>query len=337
MATTAHSTIGTAASPEFPDPNSTLFLSLEEPSHSWGCAAPRSWRCVEPSAQQTIQEAVARATQIGRKRQFQLGARVKADKSEANADRMLAATLAAGECLMVHTASFWERWCVRLKDGSEVRFSETTGNRLIKRDLIKRHPREKPTSTAAITCYVPKRTLISVQQSDQEPIKKEATPLPMVNPTSLPSSKPPRQQQAAGWETEPETKSARLKTGRGSRTSVPTKWHMERALREDQLFLTSLGSSWESFPPTFRYPLLERAHEIEELLARTVSQAQKDRCETHRKRRRVALRHPGMDLAALGVPDPITRIADAATPGLSHRLTSPRPNLVEPVRGEALT
>jgi hypothetical protein len=70
-------------------------------------------------------------------------------------DQMLSAVQAAGECLNVPAAPFASRWRVRLADGQELHFSEPTGNRLLLRKLIDRHPAEKPGSLAPTIRYVP--------------------------------------------------------------------------------------------------------------------------------------------------------------------------------------
>jgi hypothetical protein len=54
---------------------------------------------------------------------------------------MLAAIQAAGGALMILNGSF-EAWVVLLKDGTPLRFTHATGNRLVVLRQIKRHPRD---------------------------------------------------------------------------------------------------------------------------------------------------------------------------------------------------
>jgi hypothetical protein len=54
--------------------------------------------------------------------------------------RMLAAIQETGGALMILRASFEASWVVLLKDGTPLRFTHATGNRLVVKRLIRRHP-----------------------------------------------------------------------------------------------------------------------------------------------------------------------------------------------------
>lgn len=70
-------------------------------------------------------------------------------------ERMLAATLLAGECLNDMKAPFGERWRVPMENGAEMTFSEPTGNRLMMRGLIARHPAERADDPKPVIRFVP--------------------------------------------------------------------------------------------------------------------------------------------------------------------------------------
>jgi hypothetical protein len=63
------------------------------------------------------------------------------------------AVLAAGVCINVPNAHFSTQWRVKLADGSEAHFADTTGKRLIMRGLID-HDRTEPSNGRAVR-FVP--------------------------------------------------------------------------------------------------------------------------------------------------------------------------------------
>jgi hypothetical protein len=301
-------------------------------------------------------------------------------------DQMLSAVQAAGECLNVLAAPFASRWRVRLADGQELHFSETTGNRLLLRKLIDRHPAEKPGSLAPTIRHVPvdraaaigaandgeriairaqhlaakgavkvalrteiealhpetrnggdrrssdcqlgelkseRFTADTAREARKEEIKATASqifkrrmePGWQVRPPFKPGPKPPKKQNDHLWETNPPPHNIfRIQFRRSDRpaTHVSQRRDLLAELERDYRCLLAIGSAWETVSSDIRHAALERAHEIYELVGRNVSQVQKACDETCQLHRRDLLRHPGVDLNALGVPDPIPTVGRAA-------------------------
>jgi hypothetical protein len=94
-------------------------------------------------------------------------------------------------------------------------------------------------------------------------------------------------------------------------SSKPIKVELKRAAEEAYAVLLKAGSAWETIPWAVRKPLLDHAFNIEALLARYVNGGERYRGD-RRPESYAVVRHPGVDLNALGVPDPIPTVGRAA-------------------------
>jgi hypothetical protein len=290
-------------------------------------------------------------------------------------DQMLSAVQAAGECLNVPAAPFASRWRVRLADGQELHFSEPTGNRLLMRKLIDRHPVEKPGTFAPTIRYVsagqaapigPANDSERISTRGQHLTAKDAVKLALLKKIKAarearkeeikatasqifrrgmkrgwqfnPMQNPPGQQRTHRWYPEPKMElrdpvdvakaereaERRLdrqfeqdidrKVGRprGPGTGAP-KWELLSVLDELRSIALVVGSAWEVVPWAVRKPLLDQALRAEEVLGRGQHEDRRGRYRGNRRpERQAVVRHPGVDLNALGVPDPIPTVGRAA-------------------------
>jgi hypothetical protein len=81
----------------------------------------------------------------------------------------------------------------------------------------------------------------------------------------------------------------------------PRRYDLIAAVEQTYIFMLSLGSAWETVPGVARLRLLDKAHELGDLIGSAEDGRGGKRLAGHRKRN-VVLRHPHADLDALGAP-----------------------------------
>jgi hypothetical protein len=85
----------------------------------------------------------------------------------------------------------------------------------------------------------------------------------------------------------------------------PCKKELISGLEIAHTTVLAIGSAWETVPGAVRVQLLEAAHDLEDLIERQQADNKfaKKRDPYRPRRRRVIIRHPDVDLDALGAPD----------------------------------